>query len=472
VCPSQNVVAAPVDGLSIRASLRRALMFGSGRVAGQVLNIGLLPLILRFVSPAEFGAFTFLQTIALIWGVVMSLGISTTFVSRFSRLAQEAENVPRLLGACLAQQFLFGGVLLAVGLALLPAVSPRLASDAPPLALALLFAAEFVANHVLIIARWQMLTGRQGQVSAVASVRSATFVAVALPCVSVAGLGVVGLALADFASDVAAALICAVSTRGQIKLQVQRVDLWATVRLGLPAMPDTILFWLTVSAPLYALRRNGLTASAGEFGLAWRLASAIDLLGNSLAIGSTGELLRSRATDLAQRMFQNTMFLVALASLALSAVAPEVIHWFFQASMMSAVPAIPLATLGSFFLSAYYFEWVGLSGSHRTIGLSLATAAGTVTAALTFLLVPVSSATVAAAFYALSMLAMWIAARRLGPDAKLGNAIEILGGGLAITALGLMLQRIPISPVGFACKVAICGGLAALFVLRARRTRS
>ena len=443
-------------------------MFGSGRVVGQVLNLAFLPLILRFVSPTEFGAFVFLQTVALVWGVLMSLGLPAAFVSRYARAANQAGDGPRLLGASVAQQFIFGSALFGVGLGLLPVVGPRLAPDVSLLPLALLLAAELVANHVLLVARWQVMTGRHGQTSVVSVVRSVTFIVVALPLVSFAQLGLVGLAVADLASDIAAAVVCVIGTRGHVRLQLRREDLRATVSLGVPAMPDTIFFWVTVSAPLFFLRRGDLIAEAGVFALAWRLASVVDLLGNSFAVGSAGELLRSGATTSAKQLFRNTMSLVALAGLALSAFSPEAIYWFFPSGMTSAVAAIPFACLGAYFLSAYYFEWVGLSGSRRTIGLTLAAAGGAITSVGAFWLLPVSNAWQAAGLYALSMLAMWLVARWLQANIRFGNAPAILIGGLAATATGLMLQGFPLAPLGLAGKLAIVSAITAIVFLRAR----
>jgi len=290
---------------------------------------------------------------------------------------------------------------------------------------------------------------------------------VALLSVGAGRLGPVGLALADLVSDIAAALVCLMNTRGHVRLQISREDLQATLRLGLPAMPDTVFFWTTVAAPFYFLRLGGLAAEAGAFGLAWRLASAVDLVGNSFAVGSTGELLRSGGAASAQRMFRNTMSLVAIASLALGAFAPEVLHWFFPSAMASAVSALPLVCLGSYFLSAYYFEWVGLSGSQRTVGLTVAAAVGTSTAAAAFLFVPVRGAQEAAGLYALSLLSMWLAARWVRTDVKFGKAAVILAGGLASAALGLLLQRLPLSLPGFAIKAVACGAIGLLLLFRA-----
>jgi O-antigen/teichoic acid export membrane protein len=462
---------AHTDDLSIRASLWRSLMFGSGRVVGQALNLAFLPFLLLYVSPEEFGAFAFLQTVALVWGVVMSLGLPTVFVSQYAHARDPAAEAPRLLGTCLVQQLVFGAALLAVGLVLIPLAGSHLAPETSGLALGLLLASELVANHVLLVARWQVMTGRHSQLSVVSAARSAAFIAVALLLVSVADLGIVGLAIADLASETVAALVCVVSAGRHARLQLRREDVRATVRLGLPAMPDTIFFWITVSAPFYFLRRGDLTAEAGAFGLAWRLASAVDLLGNSFAVGSAGELLRSGPSSSVQRMFRDTLCLVALATAALGAFAPEVIRWFFPSSMAPAVMAIPMACLGSYFLSAYYFEWVGLSGSRRTVGLTFAAAAGTIVGVTAFVLFPVSSAWQAGGIYALSLLAMWLAARWLRAALPFGSATAVLSGGVATVGASLVLQQFPVTPLGLAGKLAALSAIGAVVLRRVRASK-
>jgi O-antigen/teichoic acid export membrane protein len=453
------------ETFGLRPVLRRAVSVGTGRVVGQLVNLLFFPVILRFVSPAEFGAFTLLQTASLVWGVVMSVGLSTVFVARTATSSNAGIDPSPLLGSHLTQQLVIGGILLAGGVVLAPTACHLLAPDAPVLALVALLVAEFVANHALIVARWQILTERQGQVSVTAVARAVVFVGAGVIATGPYHLGVLGLALADLASDLAAAAVSAVCVRGHVRVGFSRDDLKATFALGLPATPDTIFFWLTVSMPLYVLRRAGQADAAGVFGVAWRLGALVDLLGNAVALGSAGQILRAGPSRHREEVFRNGIALIAGTSLALGAFAPEGLRWFFPAQVSSAAPLTPLVCLASFFLAAYYFEWVGLSGTRRTVGLTVASGAGTVTGAMGFLALSFTDAappraTAAAGVFALSFAAMWLAARWMRGEERFGRSAVVILGGLFASALALALQRLPLSPGGFGIKVLVISAVA------------
>src|SRR5258706_8962226 len=100
-----------MKSVSLRRLTINTLAVGIGRWLAQILNVLILPLALAYVSPDDFGIFSLIQIAALIGGVLLSFGLYNAFIARFSDTANDPEN---LFGRIIAQQAVFGGILLIV----------------------------------------------------------------------------------------------------------------------------------------------------------------------------------------------------------------------------------------------------------------------------------------------------------------------------------------------------------------------
>lgn len=447
--------------VSVRNLTISTALVGSGRLLGQVLNVLVLPLALLYISAEDFGLFSLLQIVALMGGVLMSGGLYNAFIARFSDPAEDTTN---LLGRILTQQILIGCVLLTLLIFLSTPIQSWLGITQRAFLLAFLLFGEFFANMTLTSSRWQMLVGQHLQLSMVAFSRSAFQLVLVIVLVMVLQLGLTGLVIADMGSKILAFAVVYFSTRHAWKLEFKKHDLQIIIRYGLAALPDPIFFWLLLFLPLYELESHGLLAIAGAFSLGWRLMSPIELLGNSLATAAAGRMVEKDSShDGLIRWHRLSIFAIVYLSLGILFFSADIIQLFFDSAYLRSVQLLPFLGAGVMFLAYYYFEWVSVSKSGKTYGLSLASGAGVFVMLLgTGLAATDTGGIFVAGLFALGFAVMWSVARFINVDQRYGNWLYQTGVTLLTLLIGIFVVTISPGLAATVGKLLILGGIGAL----------
>jgi O-antigen/teichoic acid export membrane protein len=406
---------------SFRKLAENTIFLSGGRWISQILNVIFVPVALFYISPGDYGTFSIFQVAGLIGGVVMSLGISTVFISKFGNTQDDSSN---LLGRMIGQQVLFGGALLIMALALSQPITTWLARDQSIILLPLFFIGEYFANIVLIINRWQILTNRHWQLSAGAISKSIGQFAFLFLFVIWNHYGLLGLVISDMGAKIISFLVVSILSRNLWKFEFRKADVRPVLKLGLPAAPDSIFFWLLIFLPLYLMRQHGYLILAGAFSLGWRLLSPIDLLGNSLASAAAEKILDKKTNKLhLNRWYRFSIFTITISSLGLLFYANDILHLFFNPDYYQILALLPLMAAGVMFLASYYFEWISISGSRKTYGLSMASGGGVFVLLIgAFLVQKAINGSSLTILFCLSFFTMWLIARGMNPGNKLGYA--------------------------------------------------
>jgi len=429
--------------------IHNSFTIGIGRVLAQLFNLLVFPLVLKYITPETYGIYSLLDTTALILGVVISFGLSAMFMANFQEATAKVNGVETLLGRSVSQQMLLGGILLVILVTLATPISILVVGENWALVFVLLLLREYIENHNLLFSRWQMLTSRQWQISITSLLRAINYLGFSYFFVSGLNLSILGLALAYVLSDVIVLITNLFFGRGHIILQPPWQKISETIRLGLPAMPENLFFWVIISAPVYFLRQWGFTVAAGQFGLAWRIASSLDSLGNSLTNGAASRLMKSTKVNISSeiiKIFRFSLFILLLAVLGIGLFGPEFLRFFFSHNYQDVVILLPLCVLGFFFLSMYYFEWIGINASKKTIGLSIASGSGALFCILVFGVVgKYLNGLFASAIFASAFLVMWLVARKMRPGMRFGNSIRILMFSVLMSLLVIGVNKIPIA---------------------------
>jgi O-antigen/teichoic acid export membrane protein/ubiquinone/menaquinone biosynthesis C-methylase UbiE len=452
-----------MKSVSFRRLTINTVIVGAGRWLAQILNVIILPLALVYVSPDDFGIYSLLQIIALIGGVVLSFGLYNAFIARFSDIENDRGN---LLGRIMGQQAVFGGVLLAVLLPLCQPIMDGLDINQPVLLLQLFLLGEYFANMVLIANRWQILTNHHWQLSLTAFIRSVVQLGLMFVFVVWNRYGLLGLVMADFGSKLIAFAVVCLLTRHSWRYEFRNSDIHIVFRLGLPSMPDPVFFWLILFLPLYMLKQNSLLAMAGAFSLGWRLMSPVELFGNSLASAAASKMVDKDANQNSLNgWYRLSVIMIILVSMGLLFFSSEIFHLFFDPEYYQIIPFLPFLTGGVMFLALYYFEWISLSGSGRTYGLSLASGAG---AGMMLMGVALAGKTFNGLFatllFALSFFTMWGVARIINTKQRFGNWVYLIG--VVVLVIGIGWMGVSISPSWQAVAVKVISlGLIALLML-------
>ncbi len=180
-----------------------------------------------------------------------------------------------------------------------------------------------------------MLTGKQWIISLNSIIRAISYLSFSFIFIKFFGLGINGLALGYLCGEIATIISNLFLEYKNLILTNPFMNLKKIFYLGLPALPDTIFFWIIVSAPLYFLRRSGKDEVSGYFGLAWKISSSLDIIGNSLATGAARQLIKSsnkmnnlNLSNLHQ-IFRFSVGVLVILSLGLGLFSPELLRLFF-----------------------------------------------------------------------------------------------------------------------------------------------
>jgi O-antigen/teichoic acid export membrane protein/SAM-dependent methyltransferase len=444
---------------SFRKLAINTISLSVGRWISQILNVIFVPVALAYISPGDYGTFSIFQVAALIGGVVMSLGISTAFISQFGNSSNDSSN---LLGRMIGQQVIFGCALLMLALALCNPLTTWLANGQPKLLLPLFFFGEYFANIVLIINRWQILTNRHWQLSVGAISKSIGQFILLFIFVIWKHYGLLGLVISDLGSKIVSLLVVFSLSRNVWKLEFRKADIKTVVRLGMPAAPDTIFFWLLIFLPLYLMRQHGFLVLAGAFSLGWRLLSPVDLLGNSLASAAADKILDKKSNQLSlNRWHRLSVFAITFSMLSFLFFAKDILHLFFKPDYYQILALLPVMAAGVLFLSFYYFEWISISGSIKTYGLSIASGGGVLVLIIgVFLVQNLINGLSLTILFSLSFFTMWLIARGLNSGKKLGYSPFLVISILLTIITGYIVTIFSTSVLVGLIKFLILGSIA------------
>lgn len=455
--------------ISFRNLAVNTLFLSAGRWIAQILNIIFVPVVLIYISPGEYGIYSIFQVVALIGGVILSFGLSTVFISRFGDAQEDPTN---LLGRIIGQQVIIGGMLMILLLALSWFITHWLASEQPVLLIQLFFIGEYFGNIVLIINRWQILTNRHWQLSLGAVSKSVGQFIFLMIFVILIRYGLLGLVMADLGSKIISFLLVFYLSRNSWKLEFRKADTATALKIGLPAAPDPIFFWLLLFIPLYLLKQQGFLILAGAFSLGWRLLSPIELLGNSLASAAAGKILDKNSNRLGlNQWYRLSVFAVVFTALGILFFSKELLTLLFKPEYQQILPLLPVMGIGIMFLAFYYFEWVSISGSGKTYGLSLASGGGLLVILLgTFLVQDRITGLTATILFSSGLFTMWLIARGLNPKQKLGYAPYMVLCVSVIVIISSVSALFPIAwwtVIGkgfFLCGLVLSGGIVELII--------
>jgi SAM-dependent methyltransferase len=372
----------------------------------------------------------------------------------------------------IGQQVVFGSVLLILALALSKPITTWLASDQSMLLLPLFFISEYFANLTLIINRWQILTNRHWQLSLGAVSKSVGQLFLLLIFVIWNRYGLLGLVISELGSKIISFLVVIVMSRNWWKFEFRKADICVVFKLGLPAAPDTIFFWLLLFLPLYILKQQGFLILAGAFSLGWRLLGPIELLGNSLASAAAEKILDKKSNRLGlNRWHRMSIFAILFSSLGLLFFAKDILHLFFKPEYYQILPLLPVMAAGILFLSFYYFEWISISGSIKTYGLSLASGGGVLLLLIGIIFVQDKiNGLCVAILFSLGFFTMWLIARGLNSGQKLGFSPYLVLSIFLTTFTGSLASMVSTSWLIAVIKIlilgliAFCAGIAELFI--------
>lgn len=445
--------------------LRTFVVYGIGAVGRRVAGLLLVPIYTRYLTPEDYGVLNLVGAFARVVAAIVGLGISTSVLRFYLRETEDGAK-REILGACLGLL----GLMVVPGI-LLSAGSRPIAGillDDPGLWLLLVL--SLVSSYGDLFSKIPLAPVRARQQSGLFVTISSIFwistIGLSIFFVVVLRLGVLGVLAAQAIVDGVGAIVLLVLLLREGIARPRSGLVASILRFGLPLVPAALSEFALNLADRYILKLYRPMAEVGIYSIGYRLAEGVSLASSAFALAwvpfAFGE---ANAPDGRRRIASvgTTWFgVILLASVGLSAFAPEAVWILTPPSYHAAAAVVPPILIGLGLSSVYQIATIGFHLANRTGPIAILTGiAAAMNIGLNFLWVPaygvMGAAWATAAAYAFQFGATFAIGQRVFhlpiPFARWG-----LGGVLAGAAGWLCIQagRLGVGPA-IGAKVAILG---------------
>jgi O-antigen/teichoic acid export membrane protein len=369
------------------------VVYGIGDAATQIISFFLLPIYVRYLSPADYGVLALLLTVEVAAKVIFRWGIDASFM----RLYFDCPDLTarRLLAST---QFYFltaaNGTLLAMAVVLSPAIGRYLFhTNQYDGTLRLVLINTFVTCFYFLPYHVMRIEGRTSTYITLGFLRSGGTLLARLLLVIGLGRGVHGVVLADVAVTALFTLTLLPWFGRLIRPVFSRQLLRESLRFGLPRLPHGVAHQVVAVSDRYVLGRFvslhelGLYSTGASFALGLKL--FLSSFESAWAPFYFGVMREPDAKDTFSRVTTYGVLILALLTAGLTACARDVIALATTPTFQQAARVIPWIALGVAFQGVYLLTSIGLNITKHTEYYPMATgiaAATSVTANL--LLVP------------------------------------------------------------------------------------
>ena len=377
----------------IRELSKHLAIYGSGDVAIQALNFLLLPLYVKYLTKADYGVLALLASVEATVKLFFRWGVDGAFMRFWYDCSDERER-QRLASTLFL--FLLGanGILLVLSLIASPFVSARLLqSSGYTLALQLVLLNTFAIGFTFIPFHVLRIQGRAREFSGLTLARSASTLILRLVLVVGAGLGVMGIVVADV---IVTAVLLVIMLRWFIPLlrpMFSRDVLRQSLAFGLPRVPHGFALQLMSVGDRFVMTRYLPVQDIGVYsiGVSFGLIEKI-VLGAFEYAWAPFYYATAREAD-AQRVFSGIatygIAILALMTAGLSAVAADLLNFVTHGQYVAASGVVTWTAIGVFFYGIYLLTSIGLNITSRTAYYPVTTAIGAaLNIGLNFVLIP------------------------------------------------------------------------------------
>lgn len=432
----------------LSALAKNLAIYGLGDVATSIVSFLLLPLYVRFLSPADYGAIGLLLAVEVVAKIVFRWGVDASFMRFYYDCESEADR-QRLASTLFWFLAAVNGVILAGLLIAAPWLAALFGLEPYLWPLRLVMINTFVIGFYFFPFHVMRIGERSAQFIALTTSRSAATLVMRLVLIVGLGLGVLGFVLADIAVTAVFTVLLARWFAPLIRPVFSRTLLADALRFGLPRLPHGVAQQVMAVADRYllglfaGLREVGLYSIGASFGLAMKLfLSAFEYAWAPFYFATMKEP-DAKATF---RLVTTYGFgILVLLQAGLAAIATDVVRLMTTPEFYEAARVIPWIGLGVLFQGVYLLTSIGLNITKNTRYYPVATGvAAAASVAGNLALVPrwgaLGAAWANAAAYAVLAGTAFVLSQRVYPvPLEYGRLLRLSAAGVGAWFLASLL---------------------------------
>jgi O-antigen/teichoic acid export membrane protein len=447
---------------------RQVAVYGSGRLALQLVSFVTLPILTRILTPDEYGVIETVTTLLAIVALVASLSLESAAQRSYFDYTPEQERERQVvLSSAFWPMVLWAAVLAGITAALSRPISSLLfdsPSYAVVVALAVAALPVAVATTLLLeVMRLRMQPIRYVLVSWFGAILS---VALILYLVAVADRGLRGFYLAGVISAVPTFVVAASAARGAIRRTVSWPVLKTMLLYALPLIPVAASNWIVQFVDRLFVLHFADLHELGLYALALRLSNVLLLVVTAFAFAWSPFILDLFSRDperervVRARALTYVAFATAFVAVCLSVYAREFFRTITDPAFADAHELVGILCAGVFALGLNAVTMTGITIERRTRYFAqYAVYAAVLNVALNFALIPPFGILGAATATSLTFaaLAWWYYRRaqtlspapydigRIGMIAAAAAVLIVVGTVLAVEPIWLnALLKLPL----------------------------
>ena len=360
------------------ALTRNVAIYGAGDVAITAVGFLLLPIYLKYLEQEGYGALGLLIGVEAISKIFFRWGLDGAFMRYYHDCETPADRV-RLTSTLCLFLLVASGTLLAIGLALSPAIANHLfgqASDQYLTALRLVLINTFLLTFTFVPYQVMRLEKQALTFSIISFARTVATLVLKLWFVVGVGWGLTGFMAADIIVTIGLLPFLWPWTRPLLGAVFSMDELRRCLRFGLPRLPHGLAQQSLDAGNKYLLNRHVPLAGLGVYNISSTIGQSLKLFLSAFETGWAPFYYETARQPDAQMVFAKiTTYGIAILALlvaGLTAITPDLIHlitmsrpWTDEAYALTAV-VVPLIALGIAFQGVYLLTSIGLNLTSQT----------------------------------------------------------------------------------------------------------
>ncbi len=355
----------------IKETGQHTLIFGIGGMLQQGIHFALLPVYMRYLTPADYGVLNLLLIAGSFVKMIPSATVGPSLFRSYYDYETDKER-SMVVSTALFLSITIAGVLLLIGVPLSRLLSVLLTGDsqyAMLTAIVLLNSTLMSANIVaLAVFRAQKWSFRYMMVSLGALLVS---LGTTIYLVVFQQLNIAGVIFGLLAGGVTSALLSLWMIRYHLRLAVSRLEIRKMVSYGLPFIPANIISFLQNSADRLIIQALLGPASVGLYALAKRFGQLIRILViNPFELISPAIVFDAerdpRAKEFYPRLLTYFLLVTAFIALGVAVLADDVLKLMADPEYWAAGAVVPWVCLAFVLYGARGLVSVGLALKRKT----------------------------------------------------------------------------------------------------------
>jgi len=362
----------------LKQLFRSLSIYGLGDAAAAAVNLLLLPIYTRYLTPQDYGIVTMLLTIEAVAKVVFRWGVDTAFMRLYYDCRDEAAR-QRLASTIFFFLLAVNGLLVAGSLATAGWLSTRLfGSTGQAVLVALVIGNTFVAGFYFLPYQVLRIADRSALFVVLTFLRSAGTIVARLILVIAAGWGVAGVVYADVFVTAIFTLVLLPWFAPLIRPLFSRTLIREALGFGLPRIPHSLAHQVMSLSDRYFLNLYRTLEDVGLYGIGASFGLALKLFLSAFEFAWTpfflGVMREPNATRIYSAVSTYIVATLVLLGMGLCAVAPDLVRLFTAPAFHEAAAVTPWIALGVMFQGIYLVGSIGLVITKRTMRYPVATA--------------------------------------------------------------------------------------------------